>query len=88
MALSGLTVPPQAAIIFSCHVRNTLYANSQAAKAEIDAIKAVIGVDVPLTGFYTYAEQAPIGGTTHNIHKCNPEFHNETVVIVLLAELP
>ncbi len=84
-AKNGLSVPPAAAIIFSCHVRNTLYANSDAAKAEIDAIQAVIGADVPLAGFYTYAEQAPVGGMTHNIHSCNPEFHNETIVIVLLG---
>ncbi len=75
-----------AALIFSCHVRNTLFANSDAAKGEVDAISQVIGVDVPLIGFYTYAEQAPVGGTAHNIKNCNPEFHNETVVVVLLGE--
>lgn len=74
------------ALIFSCHVRNTLFANSEAAKGEVNAIKEVIGDDVPLVGFYTYAEQAPVGGTAHNIKKCDPEFHNETVVLVLLGE--
>ncbi len=85
-AMNGLGKKPAAAFIFSCHVRNTLFANIEAAKAETDAIQNIIGTDVPMIGFYTYAEQAPIGGTSYSIAKCDPEVHNETVVIVLLAE--
>ncbi len=85
-AMAGLGKKPEAAFIFSCHVRNTLYANLEASSAEVSAIQEVIGSDVPMIGFYTYAEQAPVGGVTHNIHSCNPEFHNETVVLVLIAE--
>ncbi len=84
-AMSGLGKKPEAAFIFSCHVRNTLYANLEASSAETKAIQEVIGADVPMIGFYTYAEQAPLGGTSHSIQKCDPEVHNETVVLVLLA---
>ena len=85
-ALENLQSTPKVAFIFSCHVRNTLFANKATALEEIKAIKNVIGEEVPLIGFYTYAEQAPLGGSSYNIKKCNPELHNETVVITLLGE--
>jgi hypothetical protein len=50
--------------------------------AEIEAIRAVIGRSVPLIGFYTYGEQAPVGG---KLHDCSSAFHNETVVILTLG---
>lgn len=85
-ALHNLQSIPKVAFIFSCHVRNTLFANKETALEEIKAIKSVIGEEVPIIGFYTYAEQAPLGGSSYNIKKCNPELHNETVVITLLGE--
>ena len=48
---------------------------------EIDRIMRIIGKNVPLAGFYTYGEQAPLGG---EITTCS--FHNETDVIVSLSE--
>lgn len=85
-ALEGLGGQPKAAIVFSCFVRNTLYENIEASRAEIDAVQEVIGRDVPMAGFYTYAEQAPFNGVSHSIGTCTPEVHNETIVIILLAE--
>jgi hypothetical protein len=85
-ALRNLQGIPKVAFIFSCHVRNTLFANKETAQKEIEAIKSVIGESVPIIGFYTYAEQAPLGGSSYNIKKCNPELHNETVVITLIGE--
>lgn len=85
-AKKGLLAEPQACFIFSCHVRRTLFANQENANQEIRAIQSVIGTEVPIIGFYTYAEQAPINGISFDIKKCNPELHNETVVVVLLAE--
>ncbi|OGF84183.1 hypothetical protein A2Z63_02510 [Candidatus Giovannonibacteria bacterium RIFCSPLOWO2_02_44_8] len=75
---------PKAVIIFNCIARNKLFGDRSG--EEIDAIQEAIGEDVPLIGFYTYGEQAPLGGEVRNIEKCNPAFHNETVVIVVLAE--
>lgn len=85
-ALAALGTTPKAAIIFSCHVRDTLYASREQSKKEIDAIQEVIGQNVPLAGFYTYAEQAPINDANYNIKMCNNVNHNETIVIVLLGE--
>ncbi len=84
-AMSDLGTKPAAAIIFNCHVRDTLFASRDEAKKEIDAIQEVIGRDVPLAGFYTYAEQAPINGINYNMQSCANTNHNETIVILLLA---
>lgn len=75
---------PKAVVIFNCIARNKLFGDKSG--DEIDAIQEAIGQDVPLIGFYTYGEQAPIDGEVVNIKKCNPAFHNETVVICVLAD--
>lgn len=85
-AREQLTSDPALAIIFSCHVRDRLFGTREKGKEEIDSIQNAIGTDVPLIGFYTYAEQAPVGGESRNIEKCNPALHNETVVICLITE--
>jgi len=74
---------PKAIIIFNCIARNKLF--GERSGEEITAIQEALGSDVPLIGFYTYGEQAPLGGEVKNINKCNPAFHNETVVICALA---
>lgn len=75
---------PKAIIIFNCIARNKLFGDRS--RDEIDAIQEKIGKDVPLIGFYTYGEQAPLDGQVRDIKKCNTAFHNETVVIVVLGE--
>ncbi len=79
--LDGAT--PQAAIIFNCIARNKLFGEHSG--DEITAIQEELGSNLPLIGFYTYGEQAPLGGEVRNIAKCNPAFHNETVVICVLG---
>lgn len=85
-AMHELGTKPAAGIIFSCHVRDTLFASRDESKREIDAIQESIGTDTPLAGFYTYAEQAPIQGTSVDINTCDIRSHNETIVTILLAE--
>jgi hypothetical protein len=75
---------PKAIIIFNCIGRSKLF--GERAGEEIAAIQEAVGTDVPLIGFYTYSEQAPLGGEVRNLAKCNPVTHNETVVICALAE--
>lgn len=75
----------EAILIFSCHVRDKLFGNRKVGKEETDAIKGILGAEVPFAGLYTYAEQAPLGGESRNIEKCNPALHNETVVILALG---
>ena len=50
---------------------------------EIDAIREVLGGDVPLVGFYTYGEQAPLRA---EMNVGQSYFHNETIVILLIGE--
>ncbi len=75
---------PKAIIIFNCIARQKLFGDKSS--DEISAIQEVIGRQVPLLGFYTYGEQAPLGGEVKNIERCNSAFHNETVVICVLAD--
>lgn len=75
---------PKAVIIFNCIARSKLF--GERSGEEISAIQEAVGAETPLIGFYTYGEQAPLGGEVRNIEKCNPAFHNETVVICVLAE--
>ena len=75
---------PKFLLMFNCIAREKLFA--QKAKEEIDAIMEIIGRDVPLLGFYTYGEQAPIGGETRDSKKINSRFYNETVVIFGVGE--
>lgn len=73
----------KAIIIFNCIARNKLFGDRSG--EEISAIQEVLGRDVPLIGFYTYGEQAPIGGQLRDIKKCSSAFHNETIVIAAFA---
>jgi hypothetical protein len=75
--------PPKAILVFNCIARKKLL--GMRSGEEIAAIQSVLGNDVPLIGFYTYGEQAPIEGETRNIERCNTVFHNETVVIYVIA---
>lgn len=76
---------PKAVIIFNCIARNKLF--GERSGEEIEAIQEAVGRETPLIGFYTYGEQAPLGGEVRNINKCNPAFHNETVVICVLGDI-
>jgi hypothetical protein len=75
--LKGKT--PKAAILFNCIARKKLLMNKK--EEEIEAIKQIIGEEVPLIGFYTYGEQAPLAG---QVMTCS--FHNETDVLFLLSD--
>lgn len=74
---------PKAILIFNCIARSKLF--GERSGEEISAIQDVLGRDVPLIGFYTYGEQAPLGGEVRDIKRCNTTFHNETVVIAAFA---
>ncbi len=83
-AMSELGGTPRAVIIFNCIARNKLF--GERAGEEISAIQEAVGKHIPLIGFYTYGEQAPLGGEVRDIKKCNSAFHNETVVIAVLGD--
>ncbi|PIS16354.1 MAG: hypothetical protein COT61_04350 [Candidatus Portnoybacteria bacterium CG09_land_8_20_14_0_10_44_13] len=77
--LESENAKPKFALMFNCIAREKLFA--QKAKDEIDAVMEILGKDVPLLGFYTYGEQAPLRGETKNQKLIQPKFYNETVVI-------
>ncbi|MEK7541387.1 MAG: FIST N-terminal domain-containing protein, partial [Patescibacteria group bacterium] len=75
---------PKFVLMFNCIAREKLFA--QKANDEIQAVMNIIGHSVPLLGFYTYGEQAPLGGEARNLEKCDPRFHNETAVLFAIGE--
>ncbi len=75
---------PKLVLIFNCIAREKLF--GEKAKEEIDAVMEIIGKNVPLLGFYTYGEQAPMGGEVRDKEKCNSRFYNETIVIFAIGE--
>jgi len=81
-ALSQLKgAKPKVIFVFDCMARCKLL--GPRIGEEIVAIQNVLGKEVPLIGFYTYGEQAPLGGTI------GPEsfsvFHNETMALMVLG---
>ncbi|HET8574943.1 MAG TPA: FIST N-terminal domain-containing protein [Candidatus Paceibacterota bacterium] len=75
---------PRVAFVWSGVARRKLF--GERADEEIRTIQKELGADVPIIGFYTYGEQAPMNGEIKNQEQCNPEFHNGTVVICALGE--
>lgn len=75
---------PAFVLMFNCIAREKLF--GQNAKDEIEAVMKIIGEDVPLLGFYTYGEQAPVGGEIKDRNKIQSRFYNETVVIFAVGE--
>jgi len=75
---------PKFVLMFNCIAREKLFA--QKAKDEIDAVMEIVGRNVPLLGFYTYGEVAPIGGESRDSAKINTRFYNETIVMCAIGE--
>lgn len=68
---------PEAALVASCSVRTFLLGTRT--RDEIARIRAGLGGELPVSGFYGVGEIAPLGVGTP------PSFHNETCVTVLLG---
>jgi len=73
---------PKAILMFNCMARNKLLGARMG--EEIIAVQNVLGKGTPLLGFYTYGEQAPLGGVVGD--KCFSVFHNETMTLMVLGE--
>jgi hypothetical protein len=69
---------PDAGLIFSCAGRRLLLGTRVA--DEYDLLKAKLGGDIPVCGFYTYGELCPLPGGTA------PQAHDSTFVTVLIGE--
>ncbi|MGD0463336.1 MAG: FIST N-terminal domain-containing protein [Tepidisphaeraceae bacterium] len=66
------------AILISCVGRKLIM--QQRTEEEVDAVRAVLGKDAVLTGFYSYGEISPF----HASAKC--ELHNQTMTVTVLCE--
>lgn len=75
----------KAIFVFDCMARCKLLGQGIRTKEEIDAIQEVLGQNVPLIGFYTYGEQAPLAGDI-NPETCQSVFHNETMTLLVIGE--
>jgi len=71
--------PPKLALLINAVARRRLFGHR--ANEEICMIRDIIGEDVPVVGFYTYGEIAPLGKGDMS-ESC---FHNETIVILTLG---
>lgn len=69
---------PKAILVFNCIARRKLF--GRYANEEIAAVKDVLGNDVPMLGFYTYGEIAPVSRDSSS------RFHNETAVIIAIGD--
>jgi hypothetical protein len=71
------TGKPEAALIFSCAIRKYLLGTRTG--TEYDIAQEMLGIGVPVCGFYSFGEIAPLdeGGETR--------YHNETMVALLLG---
>lgn len=67
---------PEAGLVFSCLIRKALL-GTRVGK-ETDIAREILGDTVPICGFYSRGEIAPIGSGSN-------QFHNETIVAVLLG---
>lgn len=83
-ALSQLKgAKPKIILVFNCVARYKLLGSRVG--EEITAIQDILGRDVPLIGFYTYGEQAPLGGNI-DPKTCHSAFHNETMALLVIGD--
>ncbi len=72
---------PQAILMFSCVGRKLVL--GRRTQEEVEAVKKILGEDVPLAGFYTYGEIGPIDKRKAGLAAA--KFHNETAVLWVLG---
>jgi hypothetical protein len=72
------SAPPSLAILISCVGRKLVL--KQRTEEEVESVRAVLGEETVLSGFYSYGEIAPFAAST----KC--ELHNQTMTITTLTE--
>ncbi len=81
-ALKGMEgIKAKLALIFNSVSRSKLL--GRMAQREIEIVREVLGKDVPVIGFYSYGEQAPLRA---EMHIGKSYFHNESIVILAIGE--
>ncbi|MCO6149182.1 FIST signal transduction protein [Flavobacterium sp. NRK1] len=77
-AMEQRKTKPEIAILISCVGRKL--AMNQRVEEEIEQVKDTIGHTAAITGFYSYGEIAPFGGSHYS------QLHNQTMTLTLLSE--
>jgi hypothetical protein len=72
------SVAPDIALLISCVGRRLVL--QQRTEEEVEAVRDVLGPEVPMTGFYSYGEISPFRPTA----RC--QLHNQTMTITTLSE--
>ncbi|MFH1562095.1 MAG: FIST N-terminal domain-containing protein [Nitrospirota bacterium] len=85
-ALSKLSknTTPAAIFVFDCCARKKVF--GRRTQHEIDAIAGILGENVPLIGFYTYGEIAPVKEEKEGKIVEHSVFHNLTDAIVVIGK--
>ncbi|WP_299319954.1 FIST signal transduction protein [uncultured Maribacter sp.] len=78
LAMSGREKSPELALLISCIGRKLVM--DQRTEEEIEEVKAVIGDNTVISGFYSYGEMAPFSGQD----SC--KLHNQTMTLTLFSE--
>ncbi len=84
MSKLGTNTTPAAIFIFDCCARKKVL--GRRIQHEINAIQGILGENVPLIGFYTYGEIAPIKEKKEGKIVEQSVFHNLTDTIVVLGK--
>lgn len=78
LAMGGRKKSPELALLISCIGRKLVM--DQRTEEEIEEVKAVIGDNTVISGFYSYGEMAPFSGQD----SC--KLHNQTMTLTLFSE--
>ncbi len=84
VAAEFATSAPKALFISDCVARKKLYGPD--VSKEIHEVTNIIGPTVPLIGFYSYGQHAPVYGVIGDINACDPNFYEESIVIFAIGE--
>lgn len=71
--------PADLAVLISCVGRRMVL--NQRIEEELEGVRAVLGPDVTLAGFYSYGEMSPLAGRS----RC--ELHNQTMTVTTFREV-
>ncbi|MEP2281391.1 FIST N-terminal domain-containing protein [Maribacter sp.] len=78
LAMNGRKSTPELALLISCIGRKLVM--DQRTEEEIEEVKAVIGNNTLISGFYSYGEMAPFSG------QGSCKLHNQTMTLTLFSE--
>ena len=77
-------IEPVVIFLSDCVARKILF--GEHGKEEIDSIRASVGENAQIFGFYSYGQIAPFSDTPININTCDPGFYEQSISIAIFGE--